>query len=378
MGKPYGILLVAGDRTHQEMYGPAFAADPRCRLVGLTDELGVSVRRDRWNRSLAQRLRIPFIPDLRDALKLRDVHVVSVCVEFERRAKVSALCALAGKHVYIDKPLATTNEEASSLVAAVRKEGVKSQMFSMLRASWAQKARKVLRSGMLGDLVSMHSDLLFAKGHAGSADLSQSRQEHFPPKKFTYLDSKRELFTMGVYSIGMMHWLSGASVKRVYARTSNYFFQEHQKNDVEDFAALTLEFEGGVVGTLSGGRIGWLSHLAGGTSGIFLFGTGGSQFIDAARPRVEIACDSLAWRPGPAHPEDPMGFWRSSTLETGGVHKFNWGSVSRDAQSDESFFIDCIEQNRESDMSVIEAAEVLKVLLAAYESAATGKVVSIT
>ena len=72
-----------------------------------------------------------------------------------------------------------------------------------------------------------------------------------------------------------------------------------------------------------------------------------------------------------------MGFWRSSTREAGGVHKFTWRTVPETTQSDESYFIDCIEQNRESDMSVAEAAKVLKVLLAGYESAATGKVVSI-
>ena len=377
MGKTYGVLLVAGDLTHQENYGAAFGRDPRCRVVAVTDEPGVPERRDRLNRRLARRFGIPFIPDLADALKRDDVHVASICVEFERRAQVAAQCARAGKHVYVDKPLTVSNREASALVSEVGKAGVRSQMFSMFRTPWAQRARRLTDSGALGQIVSMHSDLLFSKGHTGTADLDRPRQEHYPPRRFTYIDSKRELFTMGVYSIGIMRWLSGRAVKRVYARTANYFFREHQKNNVEDFAALTMEFEGGLVGTLSGGRIGWLSHLAGGISGIFLAGTRGCRFVDGARPRFEVACDAPAWRPGPPHPDDPMGFWRSSTREAGGVHKFNWRTVPGAAGSDESYFIDCIEQNRESDMSVAEAAEVLKVLMAGYESAATGKVVSI-
>ena len=62
MGKTYGVLLVAGDLTHQENYGAAFGRDPRCRLVAVTDEPGVPERRDRLNRSLAQPLWDPFHP----------------------------------------------------------------------------------------------------------------------------------------------------------------------------------------------------------------------------------------------------------------------------------------------------------------------------
>ena len=71
MGRTYGVLLVAGDLTHQENYGAAFGRDPRCRVVAVTDEPGVPERRDRLNRRLARRFGIPFIPDLSDALKRR-------------------------------------------------------------------------------------------------------------------------------------------------------------------------------------------------------------------------------------------------------------------------------------------------------------------
>src|SRR5262249_31052802 len=37
----YGVLLVSGNHTHQEDYALAFAADPRCRLIAVTDESGV-------------------------------------------------------------------------------------------------------------------------------------------------------------------------------------------------------------------------------------------------------------------------------------------------------------------------------------------------
>ena len=69
---PYGVLLVAGDHTHQPNYAEALAADARCRLVGLTDEADVTPRRRELNERLATRLGIPVLPDLRQALARDD------------------------------------------------------------------------------------------------------------------------------------------------------------------------------------------------------------------------------------------------------------------------------------------------------------------
>src|SRR5690606_33833401 len=46
---PLGVLLVAGDFTHQPNYAEAFRADPRCRLIGLADEADVPDRRRSLN-----------------------------------------------------------------------------------------------------------------------------------------------------------------------------------------------------------------------------------------------------------------------------------------------------------------------------------------
>ena len=45
--------------------------------------------------------------------------------------------------------------------------------------------------------------------------------------------------------------------------------------------------------------------------------------------------------------------------------------------SDASYFLDCIEKGRESDVPTALAAHVTEVLMAAYHSAATGRVVTL-
>lgn len=377
MPAKYGVLLVGGSRSHQEGYSSEFAEDPRCELIGVTDEPNVPEQRKSWLRELAEARNLPLFQDLDEALRRPDVHIASICVEFERRGPITARCAQAGKHVYVDKPMAMSNEHAQKAVEAVRAAGVKSQMFTMARQAWAARAKQTVESGRIGDLIGMHFDLLFTKGPAGTADLDRPRVEKYPPKRFTFIECKRELFTSCVYSVAALRWIHDRPVKRVFAQTSNYFFREHQDNDVEDFAAISLEFEGGFTATITGGRNGWLSHPSFGPVRVFLIGNRGSQLVDATDQRVEVSCDAPQWRPPPANPDDPMGFWSSTTRAWGGVDKFEWQTVPGGAQSDASYFVDCIEQDRESDVSLSSSAETLRILLAAYESSATGQPVEL-
>jgi hypothetical protein len=57
--KRYGVLLITGGQTHQETYALAFAADPRVRLLAVSDETNISARRRTLNERLAKQLNIP-------------------------------------------------------------------------------------------------------------------------------------------------------------------------------------------------------------------------------------------------------------------------------------------------------------------------------
>lgn len=378
MTTQYGVLLVSGAHTHQENYAPAFRRDARCRLVGLTDEPTVPLRRDALNRKLAAELEIPVLDDIDAALGRSDVDLVCVCAEPERRARIAVRCAEAGKHVYMDKPPATSGEDAGRLVSAVRENGVRSQVFSLVRSAVGQRAQAVLESGRLGELTGLHCELLFAKGPAGTADLSQPRRERAEATRFTFLDSKRELFAIGVYPLILFQWLTGKRIESVYGSTSNYFFRAHQRNDAEDFACLMLRLEGGIEATITAGRTGWHSHPGFGVHQVHLAGTAGRETVDANRPRLEVYSDAPPWRaPDVLHPEDPMGFWSSTQRENGVRPKDSWWPVAEAAQSDAAYFLDCLVQERESNVPVAVGAHAVEVIRAGYESAATGEVVTL-
>lgn len=375
---PYGVLLVAGDHTHQPGYAAALAADPRCRLVGLTDEADLPERRRGLNEQLARRLGIPLLPDLRKALSRDDVEIVSICAEPRRRGRIIVEAARAGKHLYLDKPLAATLEEADQIVAAVRQAGVVSHMWSLVRTGPAARVQQLVRSGELGELQAIHMDLSFAKGPAGTARLGRRRKETPAPDVYELVESKRELTNVGVYPLVTLFWLLGQKVRRVSAGTGNYFFREHEQNDMEDFGQMLLELDDGLTASVSAGRTGWRSHPAGGVNRTCLIGTKAACTVDAYQPRVEVWADVEPWTAPQRDPDDPMGMWGASPSGRYAPRpKQSWITPPSSAKTDAAYFLDCIEQGRPSDVPASLAAAATEVLLAGYQSAAAGRPVEL-
>ncbi len=375
----YGVLLLGGNRTHQENYALSFAQDPRCRLVAFADEPEAPPERITLGRSLAESMDLPFIPDLDVALAREDVHIVSLCTDVERRGRIGVKCAEAGKHVYLDKPMALNAEDADNIVAAVAKSGVRSQMFSNIHSAWARTVQQALVGGGIGELQAVHCDVLFSKGHPGTAPVGEKRVQNPTLERYSFVEAKPEMFDVGVYAVSMVNWLAQKRVQRVFGGTANYFFKEHRDCGLEDFGALVLTLEDGITATIVGGRYGWQSHAQGGVRKVHLIGTKGSLTFDASANRLEVFAAEPAFEPPSPHPLDPMGMWSSTQSEIKMPPKQQWIDVGSDDDSAREFgaFIDCIENGVESEMNAEFAAHSVEIICAGYRSAATGEVIDL-
>lgn len=371
---PFGVLLVAGDHTHQPTYASAFAADSRCRLIAVTDGPDLPDERLHLNRGFADRLGLPYLDDYGQALQRSDVDIVSICAEPYRRGSLIRQAAAVGKHLYLDKPLCGSQAELGELIREVREAGTVAQMYSQVYWSAAQRAKELLASGRLGLPVAIHVDLCFAKGNAGALDEIAPRRETGNPTRFELWDAKRELTNIGVYGIVCLQWLLQQEVASVAAATGNYFFAEHQRRDFEDFGQLLLGFSGGVTGSICAGRTGWHSHAHEGINRIHLLGTRGTATVDANQPRCELWSPAATWEPQ-INPNDPMGMWPPVKMAPAAPKKAWTLRYPSSAADDVRKFIDCVENNTQSDVSIERAASASEVLFAAYESAATGKTI---
>jgi len=377
--KKYGVLLLGGHRTHQENYAHLFAYDSRCQLIAFADEVDAPKERIALGRSLADEFKLPYIPNLDNALARDDVHIVSLCTEVERRGRVGVKCAEAGKHIYLDKPMALNAKQAQDIVDAVKKNNIKTQMFSNVHSSWAEKVKHGLNKGHIGTLQALHCDVLFAKGHPGTAPIGKKRKQKPTLERYSFVEAKPEMFDIGVYAVSMVNWLTQKRVERVYCGTANYFFEEHYKCDLEDFGLMVLTLEDGVTATIAAGRYGWQSHAQGGVRKVHLVGTDATLTFDASIDRLEVFSTEPAFEPPEPHPLDPMGMWSSTQSEIGMQPKQHWMDIgnSNDAQNEFSAFIDCIENDVESEMNAEFAAHSVAVISAGYRSAASKDVISL-
>jgi predicted dehydrogenase len=175
----------------------------------------------------------------------------------------------------------------------------------------------------------------------------------------------------------LIPWLLGRAVRRVSAATANYFFRENQQHDMEDFGVLLLELDGGITASLAVGRTGWRSHPMGGVNRVTLVGTKGVACVDAYRPRLEVWSDEPPWTAPRPDPDDPMAFWGSTTRRLGVPPKRAWITPEDDPGADARHFLDCLEHGRSSDVPAAAGAAAMEVLLAAYESAATGQTITL-
>jgi predicted dehydrogenase len=99
-----------------------------------------------------------FFEDYRSMLGEIPLDVVFITTPSGSHAAIAGHCAAAGKHVFVEKPLATTMEEATAVAEAVTQSRIRSQVGYVCRyAPTFEKAREILHSGAIGRVVNFAS-----------------------------------------------------------------------------------------------------------------------------------------------------------------------------------------------------------------------------
>ena len=276
------------------------ASHPRFELVVVADDPQVPDWAHERNQKFAEAHSIPYVRDVERALREFDVQVAIVSPQVERHCELSIRAASAGKHVIQDKPLATQRRDSDRLVAAIEQSRVKFLMWNRNFLPAVLDAREQITSGAIGRPYAIHVDFYFAKD-AGPP--RGTRQPGYPPLEWqafqiaAHVDGSDgglgrepmgELAIEGIYPLGYLQMLAGARVERVFARSAACFHQLYADNHVEDLASVTLEMEGGVICSLTVGRIGAASHPNGGEIKLHVLGTEGALVVGESRPAVGV------------------------------------------------------------------------------------------
>jgi predicted dehydrogenase len=276
------------------------ASHPRFELAVVADDPHVPDWAHERNQQFADAFRIPYVRDVDRALADYDVQVAIASPEAARHCGLSVRAARAGKHVVQDKPLAIRRADADALLAEIERTGVRFLMWNRNFIPGVLHAREQIAAGAIGTPYAVHADFYFAKD---AGPVKGSRQAGYPPINWeahqiaAHVDGADgslgrepmgELECEGIYPLGYIRMLTGAAVRRVFARGTAFFHQAHADNGVEDLASVTLEMDGGLLGSIAIGRIGLASHPSGGDIKLRALGTQGALVVSEARPDVGI------------------------------------------------------------------------------------------
>ena len=151
-------------------------------------------------KSLAEKLNCEFYTSYDKAIKRDDVDAVVVSVPNKYHPEVSVKSLKLGKHVFCEKPLAITPQEARFMVETALKEGVFLKAGSNVRFFRnVEKAKVVIDDGTIGNL-------LFARGWIGHGGWNLRPDSWFVAPE---LIGRGTMLDNGCHLIDIIRWFMG-------------------------------------------------------------------------------------------------------------------------------------------------------------------------
>ncbi|MPZ19050.1 MAG: hypothetical protein GEV06_14220 [Luteitalea sp.] len=201
-----------------------------------------------------------------EALVARDdLDAVLISTPPSEHAAHAIAAAAHGKHVLLDKPMATTVEECNHILHATQEAGVTLMiMFGQRFRTCNMTAHRLIREGAIGE-VRMVEERILATGGIGSLPPWQSE----PQNGGTFLGH-------AVHNIDRIRWLTGAEVTSVSAQVQH---DPARGAEVSTMALLSLS-NGGMATIWSSWNVA-KPLFPGSASGAWIAGRTGNLDLDA-------------------------------------------------------------------------------------------------
>ncbi len=179
--------------------------------------------------------------DYRQAVSDAQVDAVVIVTPTFLHCEIACAAAAAGKHIFLEKPMAVTVAECEAINDAVAKAGVKLQIGFMRRFDENfMRAKETLDSGVLGRVMNIKST---GRGPGG-------------PGAWMYDLSKSNGIVAEVNShdIDSLHWFTGSTIRRVYAEGHNFKCPDAKEShpDFYDNVVAQFRFADDTLGVIDG------------------------------------------------------------------------------------------------------------------------------
>jgi len=326
---------VRGRHAHEHLLAEHPAAKVRAvaQYPNVTPELLEGRGRDSWEKHAA-RFSVKLTDDYREVLARDDVHVISLMTEPSLTAKYVEEAAAAGKHIFLDKPMATTMEDSERIVRAVEASGVTLMVaFNYRYAFPYREMKRRIDAGEIGDLRIVSVDVCLNKGPLPEFTASESYRNAF---------GGGEVANFGCYAADLLLWLTGSQPRSVFATMATRFYEDYRATGMEDIGQISVKMENGAIGNILTGRTTTQSPWP--IEAVEVVGTRG--FLRAT-PNCTFRIEG------------------KQVLETAyGTNRVQWMAFD---------FIDAVLEGRPSPVSEHDGLAAVQLIAAAYGSAETGE-----
>jgi len=332
---------VIGTGVWGETHLMTYSTHPHAKLVCICD-LDEDLLKERAEQYGAE----SYTTDYHELLERDDVEAVSVVTPDFLHREIVLAAAKAGKHILLEKPMATTVEDCEAMIEATESAGVKFMVDFHNRwnpAMW--DAKQALENGELGEPQMM--------------TLRLNDTIYVPTEMLSWAGTSSVVWFLGSHSVDLVRWMFDDEVKRVYSVARSRVLAERGV-DTPDFFLTILEMEGGGVAHVENC---WIMSEAMPTVFDFkmeLIGSEGTVFADCSSHRMV-----QKFSPQGAEYADVAVRTHVQGLPNG----FGVQSIRH--------FADCVIEDREPVVGGVDGLNVTKVLVAIHESAEAGQPVEI-
>jgi predicted dehydrogenase len=295
--------------------------------------------------------------DVAGLLRRDDIDAVTICVPSGAHADIAVAALEAGKHVVIEKPIDVSLEAADRVIAAEKASGKTVAVITQHRFDRStEKLARSVHDGNLGRITSAIASHAWWRG--------QSYYDSGDWRGTWALDGGGATMNQTVHTIDLLISILGVPIE-VFAYTACL---AHERIEVEDTAVAVVKFDTGALGIIHATT----AAYPGLDASLRIFGSKGSAVISD---------DELVFfheNVGPAG-EIGMSDGISDLNQVGEADRLAPGErelwVSHQRQLAD--FVTVITEGGRVRVGTQEARTALSVILAMYESAATGQPVKL-
>ena len=274
--------------------------------------------------------------DYRDLLSEKSIDAVIIATPNSLHCVQAAAAARAGKHIFIEKPMALSVAELETIIREAEKCRVILMAGHPLRFDRGIiKVKQAVDSGIIGRVLSMRGRL----GHAGPEKWSAAAKWYF--------DSKQGggcLPDLGIHIFDAMRFVSRKDASSVYCLTKTNM----KKALVDDNAAAVVEFTDGTSGSFD---VSWTAVPQ--ELSLSVYGDKGSIFFNAGTREVKVELVNAKT----------------------GKFRLIKPRIPAAGRSDNplAHFIECVRENKRPLIDGREAFNSTALIIAALQSAETGR-----